>query len=310
MGILITGGAGFIGQNLIRKLQKESIKKIIIYDNFSLSNKSLLPNNVKIIEGSVEEKEKLLESCKKVDTIIHLAAHTRVLESIENPTKTFISNIQGTFNIFECCRINKIKKLIIASTGGAIIGNYSNPPISENIYPKPISPYGASKLFAEGFSSAYSESYDISIMCLRFSNVYGPFSLFKDSVVSRFMKQILRKEKIFIYGDGRQTRDFIFSDDIADGIFKTLNSNIKNEVIQLASGIPLSINNLIKKLRNICGNEYPFFVEKVKSKKGEVKNTWADISKSKKYIKFEPKTNIDEGLKVTWEYLKKNYVHT
>ena len=310
MCVLITGGAGFIGQNLIRKLQQESMQEIIIYDNFSLSNKNFLPSNVKTIEGSVEDKEKLLKSSKKVDTIVHLAAHTRVLESIENPEKTFISNIQGTFNIFECCRLNKIKKLIIASTGGAIIGNYSNPPITENIYPKPISPYGASKLFAEGFSSAYSESYDISIVCLRFSNVYGPYSLFKDSVVSRFMKQILRKEKILIYGDGRQTRDFIFSDDIANGILKTINSKIKNEVIQLASGMPLSINNLIKKLRNICGNDHPFFVEKVKEKKGEVRNTWADISKSKKHIKFEPKTNIDEGLKVTWDYLKKSYILT
>ena len=308
MNILITGGAGFIGTNLIKYLNEDPTFNISVLDNESLGKKECLSGlDCSFIHGDILNNADLDKALHNIDAVVHLAADTRVMDSIENPTFNFQNNVVGSFNLLQRMKERGINKFVCASTGGAIIGD-TTPPVHEKMLPHPASPYGASKLALEGYCSAFHQSYGMACTALRFSNVYGPYSFHKGSVVAAFIRNIQAGIPITVYGDGEQTRDFIFSFDLAGGIKKALLSDNLAEVIQLGSGRGTSLNQLISILKDVIGNQSNFEVIYKDYRNGEVKHTHCDISKARSVLGFNPTTPLAEGIKMTWQWFQDNKI--
>jgi UDP-glucose 4-epimerase len=316
---VITGGLGFIGINLIEELLINTESKIIILDNYSvcgppalegliidleknnLSIKKLNYNNrVELIQCCITDQHGLEELKVRGDVLVHLAANTGVGPSVLNPTFDMMSNVSGTLNMLEFARKNNIPKFIFASSG-APAGDVA-PPITENIVPRPVSPYGASKLAGEGYCSAYHHSFGLETIALRFSNVYGPHSAHKQSVVARFINQALKGQAVEIFGDGSQTRDFIHVSDLVRAIITSTDTEgVGGEVYQIATNIETTVHevyDLIKKnLQELAGVQLS---ERFEPKRiGDVERNFADISKARLDLKWEPRISLEVGIKQT-----------
>ena len=306
MTVLITGGCGFIGSNLINYLTNIGGYRIRVIDNLSLGSKEAVSGyDVDFIEGDILDEISVNRALDSVDIVVHLAAHTRVIESIDNPALNFKTNVIGTYELLTACRQKGITNIINASTGGAILGE-ATPPINEDMVAKPMSPYGASKLAAEGYCSAFNHSYGMKASSLRFSNVYGPRSYHKGSVVAHFYKEIIKGNDLVVYGDGTQTRDFVFIEDLCNGIILALKAE-RPDVYQLGSGKPTSINQLIDLIKEVVNDEYSFNVVYKDSRQGEIKHTWTDIAKARKYLSYDASMDLVKGLEMTWQWFRKHY---
>jgi UDP-glucose 4-epimerase len=190
--------------------------------------------------------------------------------------------------------------VVLASTGGAILGDVA-PPVHEDMVPKPQSPYGASKLAAEGYAHAFEGSYGLRVTTLRFSNVYGPHSHRKGSAVARFLRQILARQPITVYGDGAQVRDFVFVDDVCDGILQAIDADASG-IFQLGSGRPTSIAELLEGMRRVVGQEWPVDVHNAPRRAGEVVKTYCDVTKAHRAFGYTPKVPLEAGLPRTWRW--------
>ncbi|WP_298609335.1 NAD-dependent epimerase/dehydratase family protein [uncultured Thiothrix sp.] len=292
--LLITGGAGFIGSNLV-KILNSSKYKLRIYDNFSKGQRHYLPHDIDIIEGDIRDRLALKKALNNIDAIIHLAAYGSVVDSVEDPSENFDINVLGTFNILQEARHQGIKQIIFSSTGGALIGNAA-PPVNEESIPRPISPYGASKLCAEAYCCAFAESYRINITALRFANVIGPNSQHKKGATTAFIKAILNNSPIIIYGDGTATRDFLYVEDLCQGIKSALDKNLPGfHPIHLSSGQETSIFDLAKMICDVLGKpNHPIICNP--KRVGEVERNFADFSKARELLEFSPQTNIRTSL--------------
>ncbi len=316
---LITGGCGFIGTSLITHLLKnDPATSIRIMDNFSVGtvedlqetfsdiegNTGTIPSNIEVIEGDIRNAGDCLNACKGIDVIVHLAANTGVAPSVDNPRFDMEANVTGTFNMLESARQNNVKKFISASSG-ATVGEV-DPPINEEKVPRPVSPYGASKLAGEAYCSAYYRTFGINTISLRFANVYGPLSKHKNSVVAKFLKQAFAGETLEIYGDGSQTRDFIYIDDLIQAIVLSVTSDIGGEVFQIATYMETTVNEIADKIKGLFKSETGEDVNIVhgENRLGDVKRNYSDISKAKRILGFAPKFELDRGLKKTLEYFK------
>ncbi len=316
---LITGGCGFIGLSLINYLlRKEPGSKIRILDNHSVGTTedllevtSVIENDlglkctgIELVEGDIRDYDKCLESCEGIDVIVHLAANTGVAPSVENPRYDMESNVNGTFNMLEAARQNSVGKFIMASSG-ATIGE-AEPPIHEEKVQKPVSPYGASKLAGEAYCSVYFRTFGIKTVSLRFGNVYGPLSKHKSSVVAKFLKQSFARETLEIFGDGSQTRDFIYIDDLIQAIVLSVTSDVGGEVFQIATYMETTVNEITDKIKGLFKSETGEDVNIVhgENRLGDVKRNYSDISKAKRMLGFAPKFDLDKGLKKTFEYFK------
>ena len=238
---LITGGCGFIGLNLIDFLnRKQPNINITVLDNLSVGKKEHLDAfDVDFIEGDIRDQGAVNRALKGVDKIVHLAADTRVLESIKNPDLNFDVNVVGTYNLLRAAHLNSIRSFVMASTGGAILGDAISP-VHEEMTPHPLSPYGASKLMAEGYLSAFAGSYGMHTVALRFSNVYGKNSFHKGSVIAKMFKTALCNEVFEVYGDGSQTRDYIFVEDLS---LPNSGSELFDQIRSAGHSIDILINN-------------------------------------------------------------------
>lgn len=323
--IIITGGFGFIGLNLVNTLLANTNYRIMIIDNFSvgnindynkkLQNQPLIEVNdeqiwvdrVSYCVCEITEKEKISRLFKGGDCVIHLAANTGVQPSLKNPYTDFMFNAYGTFVCLDAARENGIKRFIFASSGAPL--GEQKPPLHEQMVPRPISPYGASKLSGEGYCSAYSQSFGIETVCLRFSNVYGPGSAKKESLIAKLIKQLLSDEEINIFGDGEQTRDFIFVQDLVDAICATLVCNLQNthELLQIATGHETSVNTVLSQMLRLAETH------KIKRPKikylppqvGDVARNYSDISYAKELLNWQPKVQLEKGLAETVKYFLK-----
>ncbi|MDH3377817.1 MAG: SDR family NAD(P)-dependent oxidoreductase [Gammaproteobacteria bacterium] len=297
--VLVTGGAGFIGTNLIPRLLADDRYTVTVLDNLTNVSGDLEPSGeVEIVEGDIRDINAVDRAVKDADIVIHLAAHTRVMDSIEDPELNFNINVRGTFNILESMRRQGVTRIVNASTGGAILGD-ATPPVHEEMAAKPASPYGASKLAAEGYCSAYAQSYGHGAVSLRFSNLYGPHSRNKGSVVAQFIKDITTRGEVIVYGDGSQTRDFLYVTDLVDGIYKAVSTQVSG-VYQLGYGEPTSVTDLIGIARSIADVNFDVKFEKYRS--GEIKHTYCEIAKAKNAFGYAPRIAINEGFKKTWDW--------
>ncbi len=307
--ILITGGLGFIGTNLVRRLQNNH--HISIIDNLSnlLISQSDIRAKENIIIGDIQNYQDCLKATRDIDVIIHLAAKGNVVESVNDPLDNFENNVIGTFNILRSAQVNGIKRVILASTGGALMGNCELP-VSETSLPHPIAPYGASKMAGEGYAHAFANAYNMSTTIVRFANIYGPYSLHKKGLVNKVMSNIKQGQATSIYGK-EISRDFLYVDDLCLGIDKILSYEHEgSEIFHLASGVESSIKKVVQNLYKIAGKEsLPIHI--LSERKGEVTNNVASYHKAQKILKFEPEVELYQGLKMTWEWFETiKQVHT
>ena len=326
MNWLITGGCGFIGTSLIARLllDKDTKHNIRILDNLStgtrddlssvasflevdnIDNLSLSLDTIELIVGDILDEDLAYKVTKNIDVIVHLAANTGVGPSVENPRLDCYTNVIGVFNYLDAARVNKVPRFIFASSGAPV--GEADPPIHEELPPHPVSPYGASKLAGEGYCSAYNKSFGIDTVMLRFGNVYGPRSLHKSSVVAKFIRQALNGETLVVYGDGTQTRDFIYIDDLIDALISSSHiDNIGGEAFQIASGMETTIGEMTDSLINVM-KDYGVNDIKVingENRIGDVKRNYSDTAKAKIRLNWHPKVNQKEGLLKTVEYFIK-----
>jgi len=300
MRVLITGGCGFVGANLIAQLNRAGGYAIRVFDNESLGKRQHIAGlEAEFVHGDIRDRPALDKALAGMDAVIHLAADTRVMDSIAAPAFNFDVNVVGSFRLLEAMRAAGITRLVNASTGGAILGE-TLPPVHEEMVPRPLSPYGAAKLAVEGYCSAFGASYGMKPVSLRFSNVYGPRSFHKGSVVAAFMKRILAGKPVIVYGDGEQTRDYVFVTDLCQGIVAGLTSAAPG-VYQLGSGGPLSINGLIAAIAEVVA-PHRMEVRFEPSRAGEVMQTWCDIAKARGELGYAPATTLGDGLAQTWAW--------
>lgn len=299
---LITGGCGFVGSNLVRAMvARNRHDQLAVLDNETMGSPRDLPDvALDYHKGDICDPAAVARAVAGCDTVIHLAANTRVIESIEDPTLNFEVNVRGTFNILMAARDAGVKRVVMASTGGAILGDVE-PPVHEGMVPQPAAPYGASKLAAEGYGYAFAGSYGMQVTALRFSNVYGPRSYRKGSAVAHFFKQILDGQPITVYGDGGQVRDFVFVADLCQGIMQAIDAEVSG-VFQLGSGKPTTINELLGAMKQVVGADRWPEVKYADWRAGEVRKTYCDISKAHQAFAFQPATVLSDGLDATWQW--------
>lgn len=301
--ILITGGAGFVGSNLIARLDALGGYELAVLDSEILGSREAISDcDVRFIKGDICDPDAVEKALEGVDAIVHLAADTRVIPSISEPKFNFDVNVGGSLVILETMRRLGVNQIVNASTGGAIIGD-AVPPVHEGMVAAPLSPYGASKLAVEGYCSAYAACYGIQAASLRFSNVYGPRSWHKGSVVAHFIKQILKSETLIVYGDGEQTRDYVHTQDLSDGIIAALQAGASGP-IQLGTGIGTPLNVIIAMLREISGED--FSVDYQPFRDGEIVDTWCDINHARETIGYDPQIAVRNGLEDVWRWFVDN----
>jgi len=302
--VLVTGGCGFIGSNLVSNLLGEG-HTVTILDNFSRGSKDHIYNDkdYSIVEADIRDEESVYDAAKNQDAVIHLAAYGSVVESVESPEENFSINAEGTFRVLNAVRRAKVKQVIFSSTGGALIGNVT-PPVNERSIPRPISPYGASKLAGEGYCCAFANAYDMSITALRFANVIGPISWHKKGAVTAFFKAIMAGNPITIYGDGSATRDFLYVEDLCDGIIAALQTRLPQfNAIHLASGREVSVKELAHIACNVASTpDHPIFFDE--KRVGEVERNFATYDLAKELLSFEPKVGLESAMKKTWDWFQ------
>ncbi len=308
MRILITGGAGFIGSHLCERYTKEG-NTVLCLDNFMNGNLAnirhlLTHKNFKLINGDIRNYDLLEKIMRDVDVVFHLAAQIHVDRSIIEPRMTYDINVLGTQNILEISRMYDVSKIIHASTS-EVYGPAQYAPMDEKHPLDAPHPYGASKIAADRMCRAYIETYGMNICIMRSFNTYGPKQ--KDSgyggAISIFTKKIMANMPPIIYGDGTQTRDYLYVDDAVEAYNAVLKYQGKTiNPINFGTGSEIRINDLADKLIDLCGKTGTLKPVHVEGRPGEVQRLVADISVAKSLLGWEPKYSFDEGLKkyVQW----------
>ena len=301
--VLVTGGAGFIGANLLRQLDPSH--EVRVFDNLVRGQRELLPEDrdLELVVGDIRDPDAVAKAVSGVDVVIHLAAFGSVVESIDDPIENFEINARGTLEMLRGTAGAGVERFVFASTGGAIMGN-QEPPIDESSLPWPISPYGASKLCGEAYLHAFAGSLGIRPVALRFANVYGPYSAHKKGVVTRFIRAALAGGTFEIFGDGTATRDYLHVDDLCRGILAAAESDLSDEVIHLASEKETSINELARLILELVGSD----VEIVHHDRrpGEVERNFARAERAKKVLGWEPQLSLREGMASTIDWFRVN----
>ena len=294
MKIVITGGLGFIGSNFARYVR--SVSNDVKLHCIDWAKNVFVPSNSFFysVTSSCFASEGARSVYEHADAVVHLAASTTVQGSIADPIECFSNNVTKTHTLLEHVRsVAPNCHFVFASTGGAIVGDHDGL-INENVPPQPKSPYGASKLAVEGLLSAYSASYGIPTCALRFSNVYGPNSGGKSSVVAKFCKSLQEGCDVTINGDGCQTRDFVHVDDICTAIWKVIKAR-ETGVFQLGTGTGTSINELVRILQ--AGSlEKQISVLRKPNLAGEVRHNVCDFRRARRRLGYEPQIPIQQGL--------------
>ena len=293
--VLVTGGAGFVGANLVRTLLKRGYT-VRVLDNFSSGNRASLTGlDIDIVEGDILDRAAVDAAVAGTDGIVHLAAQTGVPGSIQDPMRDCQLNVVGTLNMLEAARLAGTKRFVFASSNAPL--GKQPPPATEDKAPLPISPYGASKLAGEGYCLAYHGSWGLGTVALRFANLYGPFSAHKNSVVAKFIKDIQSTGTITIDGDGLQTRDFIYVGDLCEAVVLALESDIGGEVFQIATGIETSIRALADQIEACM--DVDLAVQYGSTRQGDIRKNYSRVDKAREQLGWEPQVALDEGLALT-----------
>lgn len=302
---LVTGGAGFIGSNLIQKLLREG-HRVRVVDNFSTGNWENLKDlccedsALEIVIDDIRDLEALKKATSGMDYVIHLAALSSVAESVKDPVSYNSVNVEGTVNVLMASRDEKVKKVVYISSS-AIYGDNPELPKREDTKSEPLSPYAVSKLAGEHYCKIFHSIYSLNTVILRLFNVFGPRQNPESeysAVIPKFVLSLLKEQPITIYGDGAQSRDFIYVENVIDGILSACRARrVAGERINIAGGQRTSLNTLVEVLSELIDNHTkPIYVA---ARSGDVRHSLADISRAKKLLGYEPKVLLREGLEKT-----------
>jgi UDP-glucose 4-epimerase len=304
MKVLVTGGAGFIGSHIVEYWLSQGAEVIVI-DNFRSSNPDFIKKitNVKFYEYSIEDYELIEPLFKDVNYVHHLAAMVSVPESIDNPFECVNINIKGLLNVLNACKKHNVKK-IVHSSSAAIYGENPITPKTTNLKPEPKSPYGITKLDGEYYLDVYRENFNVNGVSLRYFNVYGPRQNPKSqyaAAIPIFISKALKNEDIIIYGDGQQTRDFVYIKDVVKANVLAVTSD-KYGVFNVGTGTATSINDIVNNIIKITESKSK--VVYAEPRKGDIKDSLSSIETTKKELGYFPDWKLEDGLRETIEYFK------
>ena len=307
MKVLITGGAGFIGSHVVRCLLLHGYE-VIVVDNLTTGRKENLPTGVDLIKMDILDSQFIsLVEQHNIDSIVHLAAQTLVDYSLKSPINDADQNIMGTIQVLEAARMGNVRRVIFSSTA-AVYGDVSDTsllPLKEDNVLAPTSFYGLSKLTVERYLKLYQKNYGLEYAILRFANVYGERQGLggEGGVISIFLKKIAEGKTITIFGDGNQTRDFIYAGDIANGILAALETANANITCNLSTQLETSLNDLINTLEYVTGNKLG--VEYCARRSGDIYRSSLSNGSAKRLLGWEPIISLENGLELCYNFIKK-----
>jgi UDP-glucose 4-epimerase len=305
MHYLVTGGAGFIGSHIVDSLVLKG-NDVTVLDDFSsgdMKNLSGCRDKIRVVNASVTDKKALFDACRGVDGIFHEAAIASVPFSVKNPEKTHEANLTGTVKVLNAAIENGVKKVVMASSA-AVYGNNPSLPKTEEMPAEPLSPYSVQKLSGEYYGTVFSDLYSLDFVALRYFNVFGPRQLPGSSyaaAIPAFISSVISGKRPTVFGDGEQTRDFIFVKDVVSANLKAMQSDVKG-VFNVASGKKTSLLQLLDVLGEISGKA--IIPEFEPPRAGDVRHSCADISKFSGACGWKPEYSLNEGLAETFEYFR------
>jgi len=301
MRFLVTGGAGFLGSALVNRLARTD-HTVRALDDLSAGDPARLDPQVLLTRGDVSDVPKLWTLLQGVDCVYHLAARVSVPESILYPSDYNAVNVGGTVAVMEAMRDAGVKRVVLTSSG-AVYGEQEEQPVCEGLFPNPGSPYAVSKLAAEHYVRTIGALWGIETVILRVFNAYGPGQSLPPAhapVIPQLLKQALGGGSLVVFGDGRQSRDYVYVEDVVEGLVSAATAkNVDRQIINLGSGTDVSVNALVDKIRRVTGRP----VEPLHSgaQSGGVSRLCADITKAQCLLNFAPRVDLDTGLRLTLE---------
>jgi len=334
--VLVTGGAGFIGCNLVRRLLKEDAF-VRVFDNFSTGKRDNLSDlqvsdsvsarsaqsrsrqanrnrsegafpsrRLEVFEGDLRDFALILEATKGIEIVFHEAALPSVIRSVKAPNTTNDVNITGTLNLLEACKVNKVRRVIYASSS-SIYGDSDELPKREDMIPKPMSPYAVSKLAGEHYMRVFHHLYGIETVILRYFNVYGPYqdpTSEYSGVIAKFINAFIENKPITVYGDGEQSRDFTYVDDIVEANILAANAPVSGEIFNVAGGNRHSLKQMIETLRRIF-NRKRYRIIYLNPRLGDIMHSYADVHRARRELAFVKTVDLNNGLMLTIEHIRR-----
>jgi UDP-glucose 4-epimerase len=303
MRVLVTGGAGFVGANLVQHLAASG-HEVTAVDDLSAGARppwwGRRDAPARAVEASIEDGAAMRRAMKGMGAVVHLAARAGVQDSIDHPELDFQTNVAGTFNLVDAARRVGVTHMVFSSSGAVLAG--AEPPLSEDMPPKPMSPYGASKLYGEGIIAG-AGAYGIVGIALRFANVYGPISAHKKSVVAAFLKSALRGKPFVVYGTGKQTRDFLYVEDVCRAVEKALGAK-RAGTYHLGTGVETSVVQLAERIAEVTGA--PLVFDRRPARPADPARNFVSYQAAKRSLRWSPKVGLDDGLRLTAEWLRRH----
>lgn len=305
MNILVTGGAGFIGSHLVEELVKRG-ETVRVLDNLAtghLKNLDAVKNKIEFVQGDIADENVVQNAARNIDIIFHQAALPSVPRSIKNPRASHDANLTGTLNILIAARDNGVKRVVLASSS-SVYGNSPQLPKVETFEPAPLSPYAVTKLACEYYARVFSNLYGLSTICLRYFNVFGPrqdpTSQYAGAL-AKFVQCALHHEPFPIYGDGEQSRDFTYVENVVNANLRAAYFEFDGgAVINIAGGARTTLNQIVALLNELAHQNLP--TQFAPPRAGDVLHSHADISRARELLGYEPTVDVREGLKRTVEY--------
>src|SRR5438552_524025 len=304
---VVTGGGGFIGSHIVEELLRRN-ETVTVIDNFSTGkheNVDPFADDVEIIEADIAEAKNLAQFLKGVDYVIHQAAIPSVPKSMADPVKSHHANVDGTLRLLVACREAGVKRVVYASSS-SLYGDSPTLPKHEGMMPNPLSPYGAQKLFGEMYCQVFTKAYGLETVSLRYFNVFGPRqdpSSQYSGVLAKFIPALLQDRQPVIYGDGLQSRDFTYVQNVVEAnLLACTAPGVAGEVFNVACGDRITVNSMLQQINTVTGKDItPIYAE---PRSGDIKHSQADITRAKADLGYQPKVSFAEGLRNTIEWYR------
>lgn len=310
MRYLVTGGAGFIGSNIVDELVRRN-HEVVVLDDLSAGKESNLAHvrkNIDLRIGSITDLATVQSACKGADHIVHLAARTSVPRSVEDPLETNRVNIDGTLNVLVAARDARVRRFVYAASSSAY-GETPTLPKVESMQPEPISPYGVTKYVGELYAQVFGRTYGLENASVRYFNVFGPRqdpTSQYSGVLSRFMLAAIKDERPIVYGDGEQSRDFTYIDNVVDETLRACEAkDASGKVFNGGTGARITLNQVLKLLEKVTRKRIQARYDPPRT--GDIRDSQADISLARKTLGYQPLVQFEEGLRRTWDWYHKAY---